>query len=60
MSNAEKDVARLLSQYQFEIRDLSIQLDKQQARLKRVEALLESYEKNEVIYHIMISNMTCS
>jgi len=45
-----KDPARLLTQYRFEIRSLNNQLDKQDKELKKLDALIDSYEKNEIIY----------
>ena len=45
-----KDPARLLTQYQFEIRSLKTQLEKQTEELKQLDKLIDSYEKNEIIY----------
>ena len=45
-----KDPARLLTQYQFEIRSLNNQLDKQTQELSKLDKLIDSYEKNEIIY----------
>ena len=45
-----KDPARLLTQYQFEIRSLNNQLDKQTQELAKLDKLIDSYEKNEIIY----------
>ena len=45
-----RNPARLLSQYQFEIRTLNNQLDKQNEELKKLDKLIDSYEKNEIIY----------
>ena len=44
------DIARLITQYQFEIRDLSNNLEKKTEQLERLNKLIDSYEKNEVIY----------
>ena len=44
------DIARLITQYQFEIRDLSNHLEKKTEQLDRLNKLIDSYEKNEVIY----------
>ena len=45
-----KDPARLLTQYQFEIRSLNNQLEKQTQELAKLDKLIDSYEKNEIIY----------
>ena len=45
-----KDPARLLTQYQFEIRSLNNQLDKQNQELDKLDMLISTYEKNEIIY----------
>ena len=45
-----QDIARLITQYQFEIRDLSNNLEKKTEQLERLNKLIDSYEKNEVIY----------
>lgn len=45
-----KDPARLLTQYQFEIRSLNNQLEKQTQELDKLDKLISSYEKNEIIY----------
>lgn len=45
-----KDPARLLTQYQYEIRSLNNQLDKQTLELVKLDKLIASYEKNEIIY----------
>lgn len=53
-----RDMARLLMQYQFEVRDLSNQLTNQQEQLKRLDALIASYEKNEIIYLNTTNSLT--
>ena len=50
MNALTKNTARLLTQYQFEIRNLSIELEKQTECLAKLDALIESYDKNEIIY----------
>ena len=45
-----KDPARLLTQYQYEIRSLSNQRDKQKQALDNMDKLISTYEKNEIIY----------
>ena len=50
MNGLTRDTARLLTQYQYEIRNLSNQLEKQNQRLTNMDTLIASYEKNEIIY----------
>ena len=45
-----KDPTRLLTQYQFEIRSLNNQLEKQTQELAKMDELIATYEKNEIIY----------
>lgn len=45
-----KDPTRLLTQYQYEIQSLNNQLDKQTQQLDKLDKLISSYEKNEIIY----------
>ncbi len=45
-----RNTARLLTQYQFEIRNLNNQVEKQTVHLEQLDALVASYEKNEIIY----------
>ena len=45
-----KDPARLLTQYQYEIRSLNNQLEKQTREMEKLDKLIASYEKNEIIY----------
>lgn len=44
------NTARLMTQYQFEIRDQSNQLAKKTEQLERLDGLIASYDKNEIIY----------
>ena len=50
MGGLSRDSERLLIQYEYEIGDLCIQLKYQNDRLKEVENLLNSYEKNDILY----------
>ncbi|MCR5742923.1 MAG: hypothetical protein K6F92_04230 [Lachnospiraceae bacterium] len=50
MEGLTKDSNRLITQYYYEIEALQISLKNQKERLANVESLLDSYEKNEVIY----------
>lgn len=45
-----KNPERLLTQYQYELRDLNNKLDKKNRALARLDKLIDSYEKNEVLY----------
>ena len=45
-----KNPERLQTQYSFEIRDLSTQLELRRKLLLQIDALVESYQKNEIIY----------
>lgn len=58
MNALTRDTSRLLTQYQFEIRDLTNQLEKQNARLEKMDALIESYDKNEIIYLSTTDSLT--
>lgn len=58
MNALTRDTARLLTQYQFEIRDLSNQLDKQNAHLEKLDKLIDSYQKNEIIYLSTADSLT--
>ena len=50
MGGLSRDAERLLIQYEYEIEDLCIRLKHQSNRLKEVEQLLASYEKNDILY----------
>ena len=50
MNALTRNTARLITQYQYEIRDLSNQLTRQKEQLESIDALINSYEKNEIIY----------
>lgn len=50
MKGLTKDAARLIAQYRFTIRDLTYQREAQTERLERLDSLIASYKKNEVIY----------
>ena len=58
MNALTKNTARLVTQYQYEIQTLNHQLDRQKERLKNVDALLASYEKNEIIYLSTADSLT--
>ncbi len=58
MNALTRDTERLITQYQFEIREQNISLEKQQERLQHVDDLLASYEKNEIIYLSTADSLT--
>ena len=58
MNALTRDTERLITQYQFEIREQNIRLEKQQERLKRIGTLIDSYEKNEIIYLSTADSLT--
>ena len=58
MNALTKDVARLLTQYQYQIQDLNNQLTQQQERLKQLDTLIASYDKNEIIYLSTTDSLT--
>ena len=45
-----KDTDRLRTQYEFELKDLSNHLERRKQELAKLEALIESYEKSDIIY----------
>ena len=49
---------RLLTQYQYEIRSLNNQLARKKDQLSRMEELLASYDKNEIIYLSTTDSLT--
>lgn len=58
MNALTKDTMRLLTRYQFEIRDLTNQLQKQSEHLKKMDAIIDSYSKNEIIYLSTTDSLT--
>ena len=50
MNALTRDTVRLLIQYQYEIRNLNNQLEKKTQQLKSMDSLIDSYQKNEIIY----------
>ena len=50
MDGLTKDTARLLTQYRFEISSLSNESEKQKECLAKLDELIASYDKNEIIY----------
>lgn len=58
MNALTRDTARLLTQYQFEIHDLNISLEKQTERLEKMDALVDQYDKNEILYLSTVDSLT--
>lgn len=58
MNALTRDTARLLTQYQFEIRDLGIRLEKQTERLEKLDKLVDAYDKNEILYLSTTDSLT--
>jgi len=58
MNALTKDTVRLLTRYQFEIRDLGNQLQKQTEHLKKMDAIIDKYNKNEIIYLSTADSLT--
>ena len=52
------DVGRLLSQYNYQVQVSTNQLEAQKARLERLDKLIASYDKNEVIYLSTTDSLT--
>ncbi len=57
MNALSRDSARLLDQYQFEIRDLTNQLESKSTQLDKLDKLIDSYDKNEIIYLSTANNL---
>ena len=58
MNALTKDTIRLLTRYQFEIRDLNNQLQKQREHLEKMDAIIDKYSKNEIIYLSTADSLT--
>lgn len=53
-----RDTERMLTQYQYQILDLGIQREKQNQELNKLDKLIASYEKNEIIYLSTADSLT--
>ncbi len=53
-----RDTERMLTQYQYQILDLGIQREKQNQELSKLDKLIASYEKNEIIYLSSADSLT--
>ena len=53
-----RDIDRMLTQYQYQILNLEIQREKQNQELTKLDKLIASYEKNEIIYLSTTDSLT--
>lgn len=53
-----KDPKRLITQYEFELRDLNNQLSRRLQQLSSVDTLIDSYEKSEILYISTAESLT--
>ncbi len=53
-----REPERLLTQYRYQIQDLSNQKDKRNQELERLDALIDAYEKNEIIFLSTADSLT--
>ena len=58
MNALTKNASRLITQYDYEIRNLSIELERKNSQLARLDALIASYDKNEIIYLSTADSLT--
>lgn len=58
MNGLAKSPERLVIQYQYLIKDMQNQLEKQKTRLSRLDALIGTYEKNKVFYFATTDQVT--
>ena len=50
MNGLTRNTLRLMTQYQYEIKTLSFELSRKQEEQKKLDALIASYQKNEILY----------
>ena len=50
MNGLTRNILRLMTQYQYEIKTLSFELSRKQEEQKNLDALIASYQKNEILY----------
>lgn len=50
MNALTKDMPRMLTLYQFRIKELTNQLEKKKTNLEEIDTLIVSYEKNDILY----------
>ncbi len=58
MNALTKNTSRLITQYDYEIRSLTNQLNKKNDQLAQLDALVASYDKNEIIYLSTADSLT--
>ena len=58
MDGLTKNTARLLTQYRFEINTLSNESEKQKEFLAKLDTLIASYDKNDIIYLFSADSLT--
>ena len=58
MSSISKQAERLLNQYRYGIKTLTNRLEKQKKRLANLDALIASYDKNDIIYLSSTDSLT--
>ena len=58
MNALTKNTSRLITQYNYEIRSLTNELNKKNDQLARLDALIASYDKNEIIYLSTADSLT--
>lgn len=58
MNALTKNTSRLITQYDYEIRSLTNQLNKKNDQLARLDTLVASYDKNEIIYLSTTDSLT--
>lgn len=58
MNALTKNTSRLITQYDYEIRSLTNQLNKKNDQLTHLDALIASYDKNEIIYLSTADSLT--
>ncbi len=58
MNALTKNTSRLITQYDYEIRSLTNQLNKKNDQLTQLDALIASYDKNEIIYLSTADSLT--
>ncbi len=58
MNALTKNTSRLITQYDYEIRSLTNQLNKKNEQLAQLDTLIASYDKNEIIYLSTADSLT--
>ena len=58
MNALTRNTERLLTQYQYEIKTLNNKLEKARENLSKMDELIESYDKNEILYLSTADSLT--